>query len=327
MRYTGKEKFSVTYTAVARPLGPLETRAQLADLHLHSQDYVPVAIKEFEEVLQADPNQVEAQRGLGYAYLRNHELDKAGQHFQAAAKLGSKDARVYYYSAVLLQESSPGTMTSPQLAQDVRRAIELDPQYADAYALLGESLISSGKYQDGEQNLRHAIQLAPRNEMFRLNFALALMNEQKVADAEALLSSVANSSDPAAAAHAREALAMIQEYKAHSAHPDVDDAAAAREVAINETRPPESEPDPVIASAPAKYLQGMLMAVGCSAPPAAVLTVVSGGQTFKMQVPNTDDAIIIGADKFSCSWNKRKVGINYRPTGAAEGNVISLEIQ
>lgn len=327
MRYTGKEKFSVSYTATARPLGPLETRADLADLHLHSQDYVPAAIKEFEEVLQADPNQADAQRGLGYAYLRNHELDKAAPHFQAAAKLGSRDARVYYYSAVLMQESNHDAMTSPELARDVRRAIELDPQYADAYALLGESLISAGKYQDGEQNLRHAMQLAPRNEMFRLNFGLALMNEQKVADAEALLNSVANSSDLVAAGHAREALAMIQEYKAHSAHPDVDDAPAAREVAIDETPPTEPEPAPVIASAPAKYLKGTLTAVDCSAPPAAVLTVVSGGETFKMKVQNTDLAILIGADEFSCSWSKQKVGINYRPTGTTEGSVISLEIQ
>lgn len=324
--YTGKE-IGVTYAAVARPLSPLETRAQLADLHLHSQDYVPAAIKEFEEVLQADPNQAEAQRGLGYAYLRNHELDKAAPHFQVAAKLGSKDARVYYYSAVLMQESSPGAMASPELARDVHRAIELDPQYADAYALLGESLISAGKYQEGEQNLRHAMELAPRNEMFRLNFGLALMNEQKVADAEALLNSVANSSDPVAAGHAQEALDMIREYKAHSTPPDADEAPAAREVAINEAPPSEPEPAPVIAPAPAKYLQGTLTAVDCSAPPTAVLTVVSGGLTFKMKVQSTEHMVLIGADRFSCSWSKRKVGINYRSTGIAEGSVISLEIQ
>ena len=120
---------------------------------------------------------------------------------------------------------------------------------------------------------------------------------------------------------------MIREYRAHSTNSDIDDAPVAREVAIDETPPPEPEPAPVIVSAPAKYLQGTLTAVDCSAPPAAVLTVVSGGQTWKMKVQNADHAILIGADKFSCSWSKRKVGINYRPAGAAEGNVISLEMQ
>ncbi len=327
MTSTGKEKFSLGYTATARPLSALEARAELADLHLHSQDYVSAAIKEFEEVLKEDPNQVAAQQGLGYAYLRSHDLNQAGEHFRAAAKLGSKDARVYYYSAVLLQQSKPDAMTSPELMQDVRRAIELDPQYADAYALLGEAMISAGKFAEGEQNLRHAMELSPRNEMFRLNFALALMNEQKVEDAEALLKSVANSSNPLAAQNAQQALAKIAEYKTHGMHLEDDDSGSENRVAAQEAAPAEPEPAPVTNSPAAKYLQGTLVSVDCSAPPAALLTVTSGRQAWKMKVANTEHAIVIGADKFSCGWTKQRVGLNYRPTGDGEGSVISLEIQ
>jgi len=326
MTSTGKEKFALAYAATARPLTPLEARAELADLHLHSQDHVSVAIKEFEEVIKEDPNQVEAQRGLGYAYLRSHDLAQAGEHFRAATKLGSKDARVYYYSAVLLQQSKPDAMTSPELVQDVRRAIELDPQYADAYALLGEAMISSGKFTEGEQNLRHAMELSPRNEMYRLNFALALMNEQKVEDAEALLNSVAGSSDLIAAQNAQQALTKIAEFRTQVLHPDTAEANP-RNVAAEDAAPAEPEPTAVTNSPAAKYLQGTLVAVDCSVPPAAVLTVTSGGQAWKMKVANTEHAIVIGADKFSCLWSKQKVGLNYRPTGDGEGSVISLEIQ
>ena len=327
MSATGKAKFSLAYTATARPLGPLETRAELADLHLHSQQYVSLAIKEFEEVLKEDRNQVAAQRGLGYAYLRSHQLDKAGEHFRAAAKLGSKDARVYYYSAVLLQQSKPGAMTSPELVQDVRRAIDLSPEYADAYALLGEAMISSGKFAEGEQDLRHAMELEPRNEMYRLNFGLALMNEQKVEDAEALLNSVANSSDPVAAQNAQQALVKIAEFKTQRLHPDEDESASPRNVAAEEATPDGPGPTVIIRASEAEYLQGTLVSVDCSAPPVAVLTVMSGGQSWKMKVANSDRAVVIGADKFSCSWTKQKVGLNYRPTGTSEGTVISLEIQ
>src|SRR5579871_1411760 len=258
MSYTGKEKFAVAYTATARPLPPLETRAKLADLHLHSQDYVSVTIKEFEEVLKADPNQAEAQRGLGYAYLRSGDLERAGEHFRAASKLGSKDARVYYYSAVLLERSSPGAMTSPELAQDLRRAIELDPQYADAYAMLGESLVTSGKYAEGEQSLRHAIELAPRNQLHRLNYALALLNEQKIDDAEALLTLVANGSDPAVAERAQQALRQIHEFKSASLDRDTVDATAVHGPAPVEGPPPEPESAPVSNAVAARFLQGML---------------------------------------------------------------------
>jgi len=341
MSYTAKEKFAVTYTATERPLNPLETRAALADLHLHSQDYVPVAIKEFEEVLKADPNQAEAQRGLGYAYLRSGDLDRAGGHFRAASKLGSKDARVYYYSAVLLERSSPGAMSSPELAQDLRRAIELDPQYADAYAMLGESLVISGKTAEGERSLRHAIELAPRDQLHRLNYGLALMNEQKIDDAEAILTAVANSSDPAAAERAEQALRQIHEFKAAtmkredaedtpaaSGNHEAGDDTTAGEVAPVEGPPPSKPlPAPVINSVPAKYLQGTLVSVDCSAAPAALLTVVSAGKTWKMKVADTEHAVLIGADKFSCSWSKQKVALNYRPAGVDQGSVISLEIQ
>ena len=36
---------------------------------------------------------------------------------------------------------------------------------------------------------------------------------------------------------------------------------------------------------------------------------------------------LIGADAFSCSWNKQKVALNYRETSEGEGNVVSLEVQ
>jgi Flp pilus assembly protein TadD len=322
--YSSKEKFSLSYTATARPLTPLETRAELADLHLHSEDHVSLAIREFQEVLQADPNQAEAQRGLGYAYLRNHDLQHAGEHFRAAANLGSKDARVYYYSAVLLLQGDPGAMTSPQLMQDVRRAIALDPDYADAYALLGEALTSTGKGAEGEQSLRHAMELSPRNQMYRLNFALALMNQQKIDDAESLLNSVANSSDPVAAADAQQALRKIAEFRTQMARPDAE--VTPHDVASEDAAPSAPEASAVTNSPAAKYLQGTIVSVDCSAAPAAVLTVTAGGQTWKMKVANTEHVIVIGAD-FSCSWSKKKVGLNYRPTGDGEGSVISVEIQ
>ncbi len=345
LRYTGKDQIAMTYSATARPLDQLEARSQLADLHLHSQDYGALAMKEFEEIVREDPKQAEAQRGLGYAYLQNHELDKAGEHFQAAAKLGSKDARVYYYSAVLLQRSGGG-MASPEFAENLQRAIELDPQYADAYALLGTSLMNSGDEAGGEENMRRAIELSPRNEFYLLNYAAALLNRQKVDEAQTLLAAVANSSNPQAAEHAKDMLQRIEQYKtmatlrdktdgltmrpreatdrAGASHDEMEDAKA------TEPTPeptPQPKPEPVRTPSVVKYLTGTLVTIDCSSPPLAMLSVTSGGQTWKMKVPDSDHVIVIGADKFSCAWGKKKVSLNYRPTGTAEGNVVSLEVQ
>jgi hypothetical protein len=69
------------------------------------------------------------------------------------------------------------------------------------------------------------------------------------------------------------------------------------------------------------------MSIDCSTPPAATLTVVSNGRTWKMQVPDSKHVALIGADAFSCSWSKQKVALNYRETGAGAGRVVSIEVQ
>jgi tetratricopeptide (TPR) repeat protein len=84
---------------------------------------------------------------------------------------------------------------------------------------------------------------------------------------------------------------------------------------------------PPTPSGPAKFLTGKLVSVDCTAPPLAILSVVSGTTTWKMKVADRSHVVLIGADNFSCDWNKQKVALNYRETSPGEGSVISLEIQ
>lgn len=350
MHLNGRGKFPLSYNASARPLEPVEVRAQLADLHWHSEDYGAVAIKEFEAIVQENPTQLDAQRGLGYAYLRERNLAKAAEHLQAAARLGSKDPRVYFYTAVLLQEQSPAAMRSPELVQNLRRAIELDPQYADAYAMLGLSLMNSGNFAEAEPDLVYAVALSPRNDMYRMNYAVVLLNQQKLAEAKTTLSAIVNSSTPQVADQASRMLQQISSYESrpaptvavgrlgtskHEAEERSRDESPAPDAPVDRTgssKPGVEEPSSYASNSPAaavkvSYLKGTLVAVDCSAPPLAVLSVVSDGKTWKMKVANSDHVVVIGADKFSCAWSHKKVALNYSPTAANEGRVITVEIQ
>jgi hypothetical protein len=89
------------------------------------------------------------------------------------------------------------------------------------------------------------------------------------------------------------------------------------------TEAPKAPPN----SNPTKFMTGTLTSVDCSAPPAALLTVVSETKTWKMRVADTGRVLVFGADNFSCSWSKKKVSLNYRQSGDAEGAVVSLEIR
>jgi hypothetical protein len=78
---------------------------------------------------------------------------------------------------------------------------------------------------------------------------------------------------------------------------------------------------------PTKYVQGRLLAVDCSQAPTAILTVTSEGAQLKLRAGDYKSLLLIGADDFSCSWRDRKVSVNYKPGGLADGDVVSLEMR
>jgi hypothetical protein len=167
--------------------------------------------------------------------------------------------------------------------------------------------------------------LSPRNEVYRLNYAFALLNQQKIAEAKTALSYIAHSSNPEVATQTNQLLQQVKDYEADNTtdapagHP-LSPSPPATATLDNESVPPAS---PVQMS----YLKGLLVEVDCSAPPAAVLTVTSSSKTWKMKIANSDKVVLIGADKFSCSWSHKKVALNFSPTATDEGKVVSLEIQ
>src|SRR5208337_5117610 len=87
------------------PVSAADARAVLADIHAHSPDHHARALGEFEDVLKTDPNNALALRGLGYAYLQQRDFEHARRYFQQAAERDSKDPRVHYYNALLMNRT------------------------------------------------------------------------------------------------------------------------------------------------------------------------------------------------------------------------------
>ena len=75
------------------------------------------------------------------------------------------------------------------------------------------------------------------------------------------------------------------------------------------------------------YSGGRLVAVDCSVQPSAVLTMTSGGKTWKLNARDATRVIVIGADKFSCGWANQRISVNYHETGESTGELISVEVQ
>ena len=328
-RYTFDHRVVESTKAKVRPLDSLEVRTILADLHLHEPDYQAQATRELDAIVAEDPTRADSQRALGYAYLRDRNLTKAAEHLQAAAHLGSTDPRVYFFTAELINDKDHSALGSPEVQKNLRRAIELDPQYADAFGMLGISLMNSGNYAEAESILTRAIALSPRNEGYRLDCAFAQLNQKKIAEAKASIAQVVNSANPEIASQAAQLLHQANEYEEWSRKSASADQHVVARPADRSDSSVDSEPAPSAPVGPTRvlFVKGTLLSVDCSAPPAAVLTVSGGKNTWKLRVANTVKLVLIGADKFSCDWSHKKVALNISPTSDDEGTVISLEVQ
>jgi len=326
----------VTSGYSSAPLSAADSNAIMADIHLHSTDYREKAIEEFQDILKSDAKNAAALRGLGYAYLQKRQFSEAADYFRRAAELDSKDPRVHYYSALLMNREG-GFADQAKLAEMIKEleaAIALDPNFAEPYSLLGFAQGFNGDMDKGLGNMQKAIALSPRNTWYQFNLAQMYLNNGKPDQAIPLLQALTRAPDQQVALRANESLAHAQQLKAM-----LESGVQLQERRVVRVRdnddeaesPPSPAPtkdrDTYVGGGTVKFMKGMLTGVDCTSPPSAVLTVVSSAATWKLKVNDVNRVVLLGADTFSCSWSKRKVAVNYVEVGAGEGRVISLELQ
>jgi len=321
------------------PVSLADAQAVLADIDAHSTDHHDRALGEFREVLQMDPSNAAALRGMGYAYLQSREFDHAREYFRQAAERDSKDPRVHYYNALLMNRAGGvlGAAKADEVKKELEIAIALDPQLADAYSLLAYAQAFSGEPEKGLATMKKAVELSPRNEMYQINLANIYMANRKVDEAIALLRGLAGSGNPEVATHANAALAQAENFKEQTKsfraqiESRTENVAAERNAAgipegKIEAQSAVEAPAPAPA-APVRFIKGKLAAVDCSAAPQASLSVMSGGRSLKLHISDSKHVVLIGADEFSCDWKNKNVALNYRERQDGEGDVVSLEVQ
>ncbi len=313
-----------------RPLAPLQVEAILADLDYHSLEQRERGIARFRQILEKDPDNVLANRGLGYALMQKNDLQAAAPYIERAAAKDQTDARLHYLHAMLLYRSPNREESEEQVRTELEKAIAIDPSYADAYSLLAFTDAMRGDRDAALEHARKAVELNPRGEHLRFNLAMAQMQAQDFAGARTTLTELQASSNPMLAAQARqnlEQLAQMEEATSRRQRIRVEPGEL-RPVDVKPREPePAPAPPPVVEKRPVKFLKGRLTAIDCSATPAAVLKVMVQGKTVELHVADVRSAVVIGADKFSCAWKNRNVAVNYRPAAAGGGDVVSLELQ
>ncbi|MDH3588169.1 MAG: tetratricopeptide repeat protein [Gammaproteobacteria bacterium] len=149
------------------------------------------AVASFRAALAINPVSQDAWGGLVSAQAQLGDMDEAGHSYRAALAAGISYARLHLtYGQALLDHKQPDA------ARDIiGKAIELDPQYAEAHLALGELEMQSGASSVAAAQFRRALTARPNDRRVMLLLAQALNATGEFQEAAARLQSLR--SDPA----------------------------------------------------------------------------------------------------------------------------------
>jgi tetratricopeptide (TPR) repeat protein len=109
---------------------------------------------------------------LGAAFFYGNDPDLAREQFESVANNRETAADAHYFLGRLANQEGKYT----EAAQFLRQAIHTSPNYADAYAELGFSLVKMKEDAAAEQSLQKALKLNPAN--YTANLSLMMVYER-----------------------------------------------------------------------------------------------------------------------------------------------------
>jgi len=282
-----------------------------------------------------------AHRLLAWDHMEHGEFDDAITELGDAAALNQRDMWVRYYLSVLKYRMAQAKHTDIQglanMMLDLRAVLEWYPELAGAYDLLAMARNEGGSSIAAMQSERAAMNLSPRNQVYVYHLAQIYIASKKWDAAQALLERLKNSDDPQIATLARERIEQAGTERRYgianaAAQPKLAPQKTPFDVLEEDAAKRTADEKAIQAAGPGdtrstKFFKGRLIAVDCSQPPAAILTVVAEGALLKLRAADYKSLLLIGADDFSCTWRDRRITANYKPGGLSDGDLVSLEMR
>jgi len=120
------------------------------------------AIAAYEESIKLEPENASHYQSIGSAYAGSGDAEKAREHYEKAASLSTElspaDAAVNYYNMGVTYINGG---QSQEAADALKKAVELDPNHAEAHYQLGITLISLNDMEGAMDHLKTYLVLAP----------------------------------------------------------------------------------------------------------------------------------------------------------------------
>jgi tetratricopeptide (TPR) repeat protein len=173
--YLMKGKLYLAYVQYEKSLKlkPENTRVEYKKgLTLLMGDQGAEAIRQFELVIQKEPNFDLAYEGLGRAYFQLKDYRKAEEHFRRAVELNYRLWRSYNY----LGNIADLRKDYKRAILEYRSSISVKPDQGFVYNNLGVSCSMAGQYQAAVDAFNKSIELNFREPKVFNNLGLALAN-------------------------------------------------------------------------------------------------------------------------------------------------------
>lgn len=327
-------------TFASNKLNEVDVRALKAEYRLENPNQREQALAELKQLLANNHDNAEVNRGLGIGCLRQGDLKTAADFIRRAIEIEDNSALMHYLLAIYYNQGSNGAVqadsAAPTILLQTEKAVAIDDEFADAYALMAQAQVSMQSTAKAVQSMKRALALRPRDQNLLLEFAGVEIANSQFADAKGLLNFLKGSDNKEIAQQATTLLASADNQRKTESHwanqgytdptspqwkrPEDEKAKLATESNDSSASTPD-KPDP----RKVQYLKGTLLNVQC-ADKSATLKVNSGKKTWTFNIPDRSKALLIGADNFECGWHDVPVSINFRASGSATGDIVSLEV-
>jgi Flp pilus assembly protein TadD len=142
--------------------GDIRILRQLAFVASESGDSAQ-AISAYEELTAAAPDDSAAWMALGDLYAGSGQLDKSEQAYQRVVELEPSDAHQIFFNigALIINKPNRSDAETRKAIGAFRKAVEIKPDYAQAYKQLAFALIGVGDRTEARGALEQYVKLAP----------------------------------------------------------------------------------------------------------------------------------------------------------------------
>ena len=170
----------------------VEPHAILAILY-SVQNKADLALAEYESALKQatklNPKDIEIYHALGALYLKQDKLKEAFQTYRIICALSPADPKAHFYLGIIYGELKDYALCE----KEIKQALELDPDYAEALNYLGYEYIEWNKdLHQAETLIKKALSLEPDNGAYADSLGWLYYKQAKIKEAKELLKRAAS---------------------------------------------------------------------------------------------------------------------------------------